>query len=119
MKLLLDEMLHPTIAEQLCRRGYDVAATQGNAELEGKQDRELLRAAGEQDRAIVTDNVADFALLHRQFLAAGEEHSGIILASPARFPRSKRTLGIWIEAVATFLEGHEGASIKNTCTWLS
>ena len=119
MKVLLDEMLDPTIAEQLCRRGHDVAAIQGNAELEGKQDSELLQAARELDRATVTDNIADFARLHRQFLAAGEEHSGIVLASPASFPRSKRTLGIWIEAVATFLEGHEGESLRNTCTWLS
>src|SRR5215472_14560021 len=79
-------MLDATIAEQLCRRGYDVVATQGNAELEGKQDPELLRAAFELDRAIVTDNVADFARLHRQFLAAGEEHSGIILVPPLAFP---------------------------------
>ena len=119
MKLLLDEMLDATIAEQLCRRGYDVVATQGNAELEGKQDPELLRAAFELDRAIVTDNVADFARLHRQFLAAGAEHSGIILVPPARFPRSKRTIGIWVEALAGFLERHEGASLMNTYTWLS
>ena len=119
MKLLLDEMLDATIAEQLCRRGHDVAATQGNAQLEGKQDPELLRAALELDRALVTDNVADFARLHRQCLAAGEEHSGIVLASPARFPRSKRTIGIWVEALVAFLERHEGASLKNTCTWLS
>ena len=119
MKLLLDEMLDATIAEQLCRRGYDVVATQGNAELEGKQDPELLRAAFELDRAIVTDNVADFARLHRQFLAAGEEYSGIMLVPPARFPRSKRTIGIWVEALAGFLERHEGASLMNTYTWLS
>ena len=118
MKILLDEMLDASIAGQLCRRGHDAAATQGDAELQGKKDPELLREARDLDRAIATDNVSDFARLHRQFLAAGEDHAGIILVSPARFPRSKRTIGIWVEALAAFLQSYGEASLKNTCTWL-
>jgi len=119
VKLLLDEMLATSIAEQLRHRGHDAEATQGNAPLEGKKDPELLRAARELDRVIVTDNVQDFARLHQQFLASGEDHAGIILVSPTRFPRSKRTIGIWVAALDTFLHDHPEASLKNICTWLS
>jgi len=62
VKLLLDEMLDATIAEQLCRRGHDVAATHGNAQLEGKQDPELLRAALELDRALVLGGRGPYVL---------------------------------------------------------
>ncbi len=118
MKLLLDEMLDASIAEQLRRRGHDAEAAQGNAGLEGKKDPDLLRAARQLDRVIVTDNVQDFARLHQRFLASGEDHAGIILVSPTRFPRSKRTIGIRVEALDTFLHDHAEASLKNLCRWL-
>lgn len=119
MKLLLDEMLDASIAEQLRRRGHDAEATQGNPGLEGNKDPDLLRAARELDRVVVTDNVQDFARLHKRFLASGEDHAGIVLASPTRFPRSKRTIGLWVEALDTFLQNHAETSLMNTCMWLS
>lgn len=119
MKLLLDEMLDAGIAEQLRRRRHDAQATQGNAGLEGKKDPDLLRAARELDRVVVTDNVQDFARLHRQFLAAGEDHAGIIFVPPARYPRSRRTLGLWVNALDAFLRDRSQTSMKNICTWLS
>ncbi len=119
MKLLLDEMLNASIAEQLRRRGHDAQATQGNTGLEGKKDPDLLRAARELDRVIVTDNVQDFARLHRQFLVVGEDHAGIILVPPSRYPRSKRTLGLWVNALDAFVRDRSETSMKNICTWLS
>jgi predicted nuclease of predicted toxin-antitoxin system len=119
VKLLLDEMLNARIAEQLRRRGHDAEAIQGNAELEGKKDPEVLRAARELARVIVTDNVQDFTRLHQLFLASAEDHAGIILVSPSRFPRSKRTIGMWVKALDTFLRHHSETSLKNTITWLS
>src|SRR5487761_32115 len=112
-------MLAVSIAEQLRRRGRDAEATQGNAALEAKKDPDLLRAARKLDRVIVSDNVQDFARLHQQFRVSGEDHAGIILVSPTRFPRSKHTIGIWFEALDTFLHDHREASLKNICTWLS
>jgi uncharacterized protein with PIN domain len=118
VKLLLDEMLDAGIAEQLRHRGHDAEATQGNPGLEGKKDPDLLRAARELDRVVVTDNVQDFARLHQRFLASSEDHGGIILASPAQFLRSKRTIGLWVEALDTFLHDNAETSLKNICTWL-
>ena len=111
-------MLSASIADQLRRRGHDVEASQGNPGLEGKPDPDLLRAARDLDRVLVTDNVADFARLHTRFLTSGEDHVGIVLVSPGRFPRSKRTIGIWVADLDTFLHEHPEASPKNACIWL-
>lgn len=119
MKLLLDEMLDATIAERLRHRGHDVQAVQENADLLGKKDPELLREARALGRVLITDNVQDFARLHRQFIAAGEDHAGIILVSPASFPRSKGTIRKWSDALDRYLAGNRDTALENLCTWLS
>ena len=111
-------MLDAGVAEQLRRRGHDAEAIQSNPGLEGKKDPDVLRAARELDRVVVTDNVQDFARLHQQFLTSVEDHAGIILASSARFPRSKQTIGLWVEALDGFLLDHPDVSLRNICTWL-
>ena len=118
MKLLLDEMLHPSIAQQLRKRGYDIEAIQGNADLEGQEDAAVLRLATASSRVLVTDNVDDFVRLHRLFLAEGEDHAGILLASPRNLPRSKRTIGLWVKTLSAFLRASSSESLKNECRWL-
>ena len=118
MRLLLDEMLDAEIARQLTRRGWDVEAIQGNAALEGKIDREVLALAARAGQIVVTDNVTDFSLLHRDWLAAGEHHRGILFAASGRFPRSKRTLGLWIEALECFLQEAGEGALADGCQWL-
>jgi len=119
VKLLLDEMLDATIAERLRQRGHDVVTVQGDSDLQGKKDPELLQAARAMRRVLVTDNVQDFARLHQQFLAANEAHAGILLAAPASFPRSKRTIRIWVTALDRYLRESGQASLDGLCTWLS
>ncbi|WP_445147790.1 DUF5615 family PIN-like protein [Baekduia sp. Peel2402] len=63
MKLLLDEMLSPVIAELLHSRGYDVQAIAASAHAE-LSDPEVLDLARSQQRAVVTNNVRDFRPLH-------------------------------------------------------
>lgn len=118
MKLLLDEMLDASIAEQLRKLGHDVEAVQGNAELEGRTDPELLRAASERGRVLVTDNVQDFARLHQQFVRSGEAHAGILLASPRRYPRAKGTIRKWAAGLDTFMRAHEKGSLESQVYWL-
>lgn len=112
-------MLDATIAEQLRKRGHDVTAVQGEPELEGKKDPELLRAARDQGRVLVTDNVQDFARLHQQFVRARENHAGILLASPATFPRSKKTISVWVKALDRLLKDQSDADWGNLCGWLA
>ncbi len=88
MRLLLDEMHAPRVAARLRDRGYDAVAVKERAELIGMSDEDLLRAAAADERAVVTENVKDFAPLHQYLSAAGQQHSGLILTHPRRFPRS-------------------------------
>lgn len=119
MKILLDEMLSAAIAEQLRKRRRDAAAVQGDPDLEGKSDLELLRAARELQRVLVTDNVQDFARLHQQFVRTREDHAGIILASPTRFPRSKKTIRLWVNALDRYVREHGEQAHESLCNWLS
>ena len=118
MKLLLDEMLHERIAQELRKRGHDVEAIQRNVELEGRDDAAVLRHATASGRVLVTDNIEDFVRLHQLFLAEGEDHKGILLASSAKLPRSKRTIGLWVTALHSFLRENPRQSLKNECRWL-
>lgn len=96
MRLLLDEHYSPRIAKQLRRRGHDVVSVSERAELIGLSDSDLLRAATAERRALVTENVADFVELARQFAAHEEDHYGVIFTYSARFPRSRATVGVFV-----------------------
>ena len=78
MKLLLDEMYSPVLAEQLRRRGNDVVAVKERDDLVKKQDSYLLAVARLEGRAIVTENIKDFHVLHLSALEAGATHPGLI-----------------------------------------
>jgi nucleoside-diphosphate-sugar epimerase len=105
VKLLLDEMHAPAVAERLRAMGHDVVAVKERPELIGRADADLLAAAAAEGRAIVTENVKDFAVLHRLWAAAGQVHAGMVFTHPRRFPRGAgdhiRRLG---DALARFLD---------------
>jgi predicted nuclease of predicted toxin-antitoxin system len=119
VKILLDEMLDAVIAERLRQRGHDAVAVQGNPDLQGKKDPELLQAAHALGRVLVTDNIQDFARLHQLLAATGQEHAEIILVSPATFPRAKGTIRKWVDGLDRYLREHGKTSLENLCTWLS
>ncbi|MBV8526702.1 MAG: DUF5615 family PIN-like protein [Candidatus Dormibacteraeota bacterium] len=104
MRLLIDEMHSPAIAEQLRARGHDAVAVQDVSGLAGLSDSALLTWSHDRERAIVTENVVDFLQLHADCLRSGERHSGIILASNAAYPRAKAsTLGALVNALDRLL----------------
>ncbi len=72
MKLLLDEMISPKIARELrSREDFDVQAIKGDRpDLEAVADREIVRRIATEQRALVTNDVLDFQLIHNQMLAA-------------------------------------------------
>ena len=104
MKLLLDEMHAPAVAVELRRLGHDVVAVKERPELVGLADADLLGAAAADQRAIVTENVKDFAVLHQTSTAAGQSHWGLLFTHARRFPRGAgdhvQTL---VNALAEFL----------------
>jgi predicted nuclease of predicted toxin-antitoxin system len=122
VKLLLDEHVSPAIAEQLQARGYDVlpVAERGAADaahLRRRPDEELLRLAYREGRALVTENVGDFIVIHGAFLARGEPHAGIVFTSRRRFPRHAGGIGRLVAALASLLDRHTGA-LDTDIVWL-
>lgn len=91
MRLLLDEQISPRVAEELRKRGQDVVAV-SETELRGVADDDVLRWAVADRRAVVTNDMRDFRLLHARHLTMATSHYGIVLVSGQR--RSLRRAGI-------------------------
>lgn len=112
-------MLDPEIGVQLRRAGWDVESIQAeHVDLLGADDAAVLAGATSLGRALLTDNVRHFLPLHEAHLAEGKVHAGLLLAHPRSYPRSKRTVGLWVRGVARVLEQHRSESADNLCTWL-
>lgn len=104
MKLLLDEMLSPLIAEVLRSRSYDVQAIKEHPELCGLPDDQVLALARDQGRAIVTNNVVDFRPLHHEAIqVGGPGHFGMIFLSGS-FRRTKSDVGRIADALEVLLQ---------------
>ena len=73
-KLLLDENLSPRVAKALCVDGVDAVHVRDRGFL-GATDAQVLELVYNEDRALVTANVADFVKLAR----ARALHAGIVL----------------------------------------
>jgi hypothetical protein len=87
VKLLLDVHHSRIAAERLRAGGHDVQAAADLPELAALPDEELLRRAGVDRRAVVTENAKDFDRIVRSWVATGEHHAGVIFTSPRRFHR--------------------------------
>ncbi len=95
VRLLLDEMYPPVLAEKLRAQGHDVLAIAEDLDLIGSDDETVLVHATAAQRCLVTENVQDFAAL-----AKHTAHHGILLAHPRRWPRD----GNGITRLGTALE---------------
>lgn len=103
MKLLLDVHHSPLVAARLRDLGHDIVAASDDALLRLLPDDELLAAATDAGRAVVTENVRDFDALARRW-DRPQTHAGILLTPPSRFPRSMASYpGSLIAALAAFL----------------
>lgn len=117
--MLLDEHYDYTIAEELRRRGVDTVAIQHERpDLEGRQDDEVLRKAAAERRAVVTNNVRDYAPLVEDFGLRGETHFGVLFTDDATFPRTHAGSGLIIRALASFAEGTRDDDLMNSCLYL-
>jgi len=117
MRLLLDEHFSPRIATQLRLRGRDVIAARTEPKLHGVSDEQLLALATEQQRVVVTENVADFVELHRATIVSGRRHFGLIFTSPRRFPRTARGIGRIVRALAALMDARHPDDVLVNQTW--
>ena len=119
MRLLLDEHFSPQVAVQLRLKGHDVVAARAAPELHGLADDALLAHATAQRRALVTENVADFAELHGAAIVTGRRHYGLIFTSPRRFPRTTGAMGRLVRSLDTLMSAHPAEdSLLNQVEWL-
>jgi predicted nuclease of predicted toxin-antitoxin system len=115
VKLLLDEMISPRIARELREKGFDVEAIKADRpDLEALADREIVRRVATDGRAIVSNDVLDFQLIHNQMQASGEEHYGMVFTSDVTMPRNKASVPLWVDALTQFLQTNPaGDALRN------
>lgn len=107
MKLLLDEMISPRIARELRGKSFDVQAIKADRpELEALADGEVLRRAAAERRALVSNDVLDFQLIHNQLLASGDDHYGIVFTDDATMPRNRASIPLWLKTLSDLLEAN-------------
>jgi predicted nuclease of predicted toxin-antitoxin system len=115
VKLLLDEMISPCVARQLCEKGDDVQAIKHDRpELASHADGEIVRRMAAEQRAIVTNDFTDFQIIHDRTLAAGDQHAGMIFTFDDAMPRNKASIPQWVDDLAALLDDHrDGESLRN------
>ena len=91
MRLLLDEMLSPTIARELRERGYDVLAVAEHPGWAALSEPEVLAVARTERTAVVTNNLRDYRPLHSDAITpGGPGHFGMVFM-PGSYRRTKQT----------------------------
>jgi hypothetical protein len=120
VRLCLDEHYSPRIAADLCELGHDVASVKERPELESLPDAELLAVMTTEKRALLTENVHDFAPLIRQIAADGHDHYGIVYSASASMPRSRNTIGLFVTTLGELLQRFPGDDdFVNRTEWLN
>lgn len=80
MRLLLDAHVSgPRVGAKLKGAGHDVRALDQEPALEGLDDESVLLLAAEEQRILVTHNIADFPSILRDWAAEQRSHAGAIL----------------------------------------
>ena len=105
MKLLLGEMLDPSIAAELRARGHDVVAVAERPDLRLRRqpDRAILAAAEAEDRIVVTED-RDYRRLGAERVLADRSYPALIFTDDRSWPRAnRRTLGRLVTALDQLL----------------
>ena len=120
VKLLLDEHFSPDIARQLRQRGHDVVVVTERPGLPGRPDRVHFASSPDEQRAIVTRDLADFRPLLAESLRLGSANYGLVCV-PRRFPLSRQGIDRLVSALDALLQDHpqaDGAIAAGGELWL-
>ncbi|MDI6793469.1 MAG: DUF5615 family PIN-like protein [bacterium] len=110
LKLYLDEDLSPVLAKALRSKGFDVISSHETG-MNGKSDEEQLKYATSQQRAILSFNVGDYAILAKSFYQEKHDHFGIIVSR-------KIELKELIRCALNLLRKVQQKEMKNRFEWL-
>jgi len=106
------------IASRLRERGHDAIAVLERG-WEAEEDERLLELCDREQRALLTNNVADFTVVARRWAAEGRRHSGLIFTSDRSMPRGRDTIGRFVEALDALLRSHPGSNaLDDRIHWL-
>jgi hypothetical protein len=108
VRLLLDEMLSPTIARELRASGHDVEAIKEHPEWQAYDDSQVLDLARREHRAIVTDNLVDMRPLHYEAIAPGGPGDYGMVFIPGGYRRTKADTGKIVTALEQKLNAYPG-----------
>ena len=118
MRLALDHHYSPLIAAGLRARGHAAIAVI-EAGWEAEDDEPLLTLCLGDRRALLTNNVADFAVIARRWQSEGRSHHGLIFTSDASLPRTCDNIGRYVEGLDVLLHDHPDAnSFVDRSHWL-
>ncbi|MFT3852818.1 MAG: DUF5615 family PIN-like protein [Ilumatobacteraceae bacterium] len=115
MKLALDHHYAPAIAQGLRDLGYDVVAAV-ECGWQTLDDAELLDTCTAEGRALLTNNVADFAAIARRWTSEHRTHAGLIFTSDRSRPRHHGETGRFVTDLADLLARHD--SFTDAVHWL-
>lgn len=115
MRLTLDHHYAKAIAQGLRDLGYDVVAAV-ECGWETLDDAELLDACAAEGRALLTNNVADFAVIARRWTGEHRTHAGLIFTSDRSRPRDLEQTGRYVADLAALLADND--SLTDVVHWL-
>jgi hypothetical protein len=119
VKLLIDEMYPPVIAEQLRDRKHDVEAVTARPELRALADADIFALAQQEQRAVVTENIDDFSIVADGHDQRGHAHFGLVLVPPGSYPRGNPgTIGRMVTELDRLLSEHPDATAMSSRYWL-
>jgi hypothetical protein len=118
VKLALDHHYSQAIAAQLRERGHDVSAAIERG-WQTESDEALLEICADEQRALLTNNVADFAVIARRWAIEGGRHGGLIFTSDTSVPRGRQSIGMYVDTLDKLLVANLGeAAFIDRAHWL-
>jgi len=111
VKLYLNENISWRIAKSLRGYGYDVVSSHEN-EMNSESDEFQFDYAISNERAVVTNNFRDFALLHQKYIKEHKCHFGIIFTT-------KCSISTMIKRLRAFIESVSHEQLMNQIIWLN
>jgi Domain of unknown function (DUF5615) len=100
---LLDRWCDPERArsseQHSCRLDYIRYAIAERADLVGLSDAQVLALGADEDRVVVTLNIADFAALHAEWLALGRSQRGLVYVTTTTFPQDRGFIGSMVRSL--------------------
>ncbi len=113
IKLYLDEDIHPDLADAVRGKGFDCQSVLEAGRL-GKTDEEQLEYAATEERCILSFNIADFAVLARDWAKAGRPHAGILVTSQV----GRKALGELLTRIVALLNETTADEMCNVFRYL-